>query len=73
MVQFFFCKKGEPTVLFSLIGALLPTDFVSSKSKTTFFYSNLNLKKGKKRRKERDGGIVVEEKRLRAGTKVYLL
>jgi len=53
MVQFLFCKKGEPTVLFSLIGALLPTDFVSWKSKTTFFYSNLNLKKEKKEKKRK--------------------
>ena len=50
MVQFFYCEKGEPTVHFCLIGALVPTHIVfSSKSKTTFFYSNLNLKKERKK------------------------
>ncbi|KAK2358856.1 hypothetical protein QL285_096002 [Trifolium repens] len=44
------CKKGEPTVYFCLIGALLPTESsLKKKSKTTFFYSNLNLKKEKKK------------------------
>lgn len=55
MVQFFYCKKGEPTVFFCLIGALLPIDFVSSKSKTTFFYSNLNLEKEEKEGKKKMG------------------
>lgn len=53
MVQFFYCEKGEPTVFFCLICALLPTDDIYRllKKQDYFLYSNLNLKKANQKNK----------------------
>jgi hypothetical protein len=50
IIIFFYCKNGEPMVIFCLIGAPPPAEFIPPKSKTTFLYSRLRKKKRKERR-----------------------
>ena len=50
IVQFFYRKIGEPIAIFCFIGAS-PAEFISPKSKTTFLYSKLEIKKGEGKRR----------------------